>query len=156
MLILLALSIGFVSGLRSMLPGAVLTLGAWSGMLHVDHTPFAFIRSGWLTALWCALAIGELIGDKLPVAPSRKSPGPFVARIVSGSISGAVIGASLGALALGAVAGAVGAVAGTLLGYSARMSLAAKFGRDLPAALVEDAFAIGVSAAVLIILRGQA
>ena len=41
-------------------------------------------------------------------------------------------------LALGLIAGAVGAVVGTLGGAAARAKLAALFGKDLPAALVED------------------
>ena len=41
-----------------------------------------------------------------------------------------------------AVAGVIGAVAGTFGGASGRAHLARHFGRDLPAALVEDVIAI--------------
>jgi uncharacterized membrane protein len=45
---------------------------------------------------------------------------------------------------IGLVAGTIGAVAGTLGGAKARGLLARAFGRDLPAALLEDAVAVGI------------
>ncbi|HEY1434436.1 MAG TPA: DUF4126 domain-containing protein, partial [Thermoanaerobaculia bacterium] len=89
-----------------------------------------------------ALAVFELVNDQLPKTGSRKSPPQFIARILSGALCGAAIGASSGSLAGGLVAGILGAVAGTLGGYAVRMKLAAAFGKDLPAALLEDAVAI--------------
>jgi len=50
----------------------------------------------------------------------------------------------LDALIPGAIAGAVGAVAGTLGGYEFRRRLAKSIGKDLPAALIEDAIAVGL------------
>ena len=46
---------------------------------------------------------------------------------------------------IGALVGAVGAVAGTLGGARARAAMAAAFGNDRPAALVEDAIAFGAA-----------
>jgi uncharacterized membrane protein len=43
----------------------------------------------------------------------------------------------------GVAGGLIGAVVGTLGGRAARARLAASFGRDRPAALIEDAVAIG-------------
>jgi uncharacterized membrane protein len=48
------------------------------------------------------------------------------------------------------VAGVLGAIAGTLGGAKARAALAQSFGRDLPAALIEDVVAVG--GAVLLVL----
>lgn len=45
-------------------------------------------------------------------------------------------------LVAGVLAGIVGAVIGTLGGRAARARMAAAFGRDRPAALIEDAVAI--------------
>jgi uncharacterized membrane protein len=95
------------------------------------------------------LAIGELITDQLPKTPSRKVPMQFGGRIVSGALCGACIGAPHGALVAGLVAGVLGAVIGTLGGAAARGALARAFGRDLPAALIEDVVAIG--GAILIV-----
>ena len=69
-------------------------------------------------------------------------PPSFAFRIVSGAISGTAIGISRGSLLIGLLGGAIGAVIGTLGGASARSALAKMFGKDLPAALLEDAIAI--------------
>ena len=88
--------------------------------------------------------------DQLPTTPSRKVPVQFGARLVTGGLSGAAIGAGSGQLFGGLVAGVVGAVIGTLGGSAVRGQLAAAFGSDRPAALVEDAVAIG--GALLIVM----
>jgi uncharacterized membrane protein len=75
----------------------------------------------------------------------------FATRIVTGAVSGAALGLAGGVPWIGAlVAGAIGAVIGTLGGRAARARLAAGFGRDRPAALVEDVVAIG--GAVLVVM----
>jgi uncharacterized membrane protein len=50
---------------------------------------------------------------------------------------------------IGIVAGILGAVAGTLGGYEFRARLAKAFGKDTPAALIEDVIAI--AGAILIV-----
>ena len=82
------------------------------------------------------------MADKLPFTPSRKAPLGFGARIVTGAFSGAAITAAGGSLIAGAIGGAIGAVIGTFGGHG-RARLAAGFGRDRPAALIEDAVTIG-------------
>jgi uncharacterized membrane protein len=69
-------------------------------------------------------------------------PVQFGVRIVTGALSGAAIGASGGVLLVGLVLGAIGAVIGTLGGAAIRARLANAFGRDRPAALIEDLVAI--------------
>jgi len=96
-----------------------------------------------------ALAIGEIINDKLSQTASRKVPPQFIARIVTGSFSGAAIGASQHFMIGGLIAGALGAVAGTLGGSAFRGWLARTIGKDLPAALIEDVIAI-VSALLIV------
>ena len=63
--------------------------------------------------------------------------------IAVGILSGAAIGAPNGALVGGLLAGIVGAILGTLGGYAFRTRLAAAFGSDRPAAIIEDVVAIG-------------
>ena len=142
-----ALLIGIAAGCRSMMPVAAIAVAASRGMLALTGTPFEFLEHGWLwAALACAFAIGELIGDKLPIAPSRKAFIPFCGRLGSGAVCGAILGAAHGAVAIGALAGAAGAVIGTLGGYEVRRRLAAALGRDLPAAFIEDVATIALSA----------
>jgi uncharacterized membrane protein len=66
----------------------------------------------------------------------------FGARIIMGALTGATIGASGGSLVGGLIAGVIGAIVGTLGGAAVRGKLAAAFGKDTPAALIEDAIAI--------------
>ena len=96
-------------------------------------------------SVFTALALAELVGDKLPRTPSRKSPGPFVVRIILGALSGATLCAAAKQSALaGALLGALGGVAGTLGGYEARTRLVrALKAPDIVIALLEDAVAIG-------------
>jgi uncharacterized membrane protein len=147
-----ALLIGAIAGLRSMTAPAAVTWLAHTGHLDLANSWAAFL--GWASTRWIftLLALGELVADKLPTTPSRKTAFPFGGRIMSGGLSGAAIGAAGGGTLGGLVAGVVGAIAGTLGGHAFRARLAAAIGRDLPAALVEDAIAVGgafVAAALL-------
>lgn len=138
----LAILIGVVAGLRSLLAPAAVSWAVRLGALHVGGTWLAFLGRTWVTWLFTLLAIGELIADQLPAIPSRTAPAPFAGRLASGALSGAAIGADRGHWVAGAVAGFAGAALGTLGGHAARARLAAAFGRDRPAALLEDAVAI--------------
>ncbi len=142
MVYLLALLIGVVAGLRAMTAPAAVAWGAYLGSLAVAGTWATFMGHWIAVAVFTLLAIVELITDQLPSTPSRKVPMQFGARIVSGAFCGAVIGTAAGSLAAGLIAGAIGAVIGTLGGADIRGRLARVFGKDLPAALVEDAVAI--------------
>jgi uncharacterized membrane protein len=150
MLIALALVIGIVSGLRAMTAPAAVSWAARLGWLDLSRTGLSFLGSAFAPWLLTVLALGELVTDQLPTTPSRTVPIQFVARVVTGGLSGAAIGAAGGALATGLAAGMAGAVAGTLGGRAFRARLAAAFGSDRPAALIEDAVAIG--AALLVVM----
>ncbi len=145
MLLLCAFVLGVVAGLRAMTAPAVASWFARSGGLAVASTPMAFMGFKYTPIIFTILAVGELINDKLPKTPSRKAPPSFIVRIISGGLTGATIGAAGDSLVLGLILGAIGAVAGTLGGAAVRGKMAAAFGRDLPAALVEDAAAIAIA-----------
>ncbi|EPE94537.1 DUF4126 family protein [Rhizobium grahamii] len=142
MLLFLAFLIGIVAGLRAMMAPAAVAWGAALGWFDVSQTPLAFMGYRWTPWVFSLLAVVELITDQLPSTPSRKVPMQFSARIIMGALTGATIGASGASLAGGLIAGIVGAVVGTLGGAAARGKLAAAFGKDRPAALIEDAVAI--------------
>jgi uncharacterized membrane protein len=145
MIPLFAFLIGVIAGLRSMTGPTVIAWAARLGWIHLDGTPLAFLGHPITAYVLTALAIGELIGDKLPKTPSRTTPGPFVARVVTGALSGAALTAGLGtSLGLGVILGAAGGVAGTLGGYRARTSLVRALGTpDYVVALAEDVLAVG-------------
>ncbi|HEV7660951.1 MAG TPA: DUF4126 domain-containing protein [Allosphingosinicella sp.] len=142
---LLALAIGVIAGLRALTAPAAVAWAAYlqCGGFTLAATPLAFMGSIWAAIAFAALALLELVGDQLPSTPSRKVPMQFGARLVMGGLAGAAIGAAHQMLVAGLVAGIVGAVIGTYGGAAARAGLAKSFGRDLPAALIEDAIAIG-------------
>jgi uncharacterized membrane protein len=142
---LCALVFGIVAGMRSMLAPCVVSWAVWLGILRVDATPLGFMGYKYTHIIFTVVAIGELIADKLPMTPSRKAAGPFIARIVSGALCGATIGAARNAMVMMAVLGAAAAVAGTLGGAAVRAKLTEVLHRDLPAALVEDFLAIAMS-----------
>ncbi len=148
---LLAFLIGVVCGLRSLTAPAVVSWVVRLGCLHLENPWLAFLSYAATPYILGLLAVGELIADKLPIAPSRKSPPGFIARIVTGALCGAVFGALGQSLAVGAVAGVAGAIAGTLGGYEARVRLAKIVGKDLPVALLEDVLAI--SGALFLVTR---
>lgn len=139
----LAFLIGIVAGLRSMTAPAAVSWAARLGWLHLENTRLAFLGFAATPYVLTVLALGELIADKLPKTPSRKSPVGFIGRIVSGALCGAALGATGQALIGGLLAGVLGAIAGTLGGYELRMRLVTAIGgKDLPIALLEDAIAI--------------
>ena len=142
MLYLLALLIGVVAGLRAMTAPAAVAWGAYLGWLPLSGTWAGFMGHWIAVAIFTVLALVELVGDQLPSTPSRKVPVQFGTRLVSGAFVGAIIGTAGGALIAGLVAGIVGAPIGTYGGAEVRSRLAGAFGRDLPAALIEDAVAI--------------
>jgi uncharacterized membrane protein len=133
MAIALAVLIGIVAGLRAMTAPAAAAFAARYGTLAVAGTPLAFMGYTWVAWALGAAAISELVTDQLPSTPSRKVPIQFTARVLTGALSGATLAAPRGAL----------------LGAAFRSRLATTFGKDRPAAIIEDIIAI--VAAILIV-----
>ncbi len=108
----------------------------------------AWLRSPVTRVVSALAASGELVGDKLPQAPSRLQPAALGGRLVSGGASGWLLSGRRGANPLvGAAAGVAGAVAGSFAGARWRGVAAERFGRDLPGALLEDAKVVAVALA---------
>jgi len=141
-LIVLALLIGVIAGLRALTAPAAVSWAAKFGTLQLAGTHLAFLGAAVTPWIFTVLALLELINDQNPKTPSRKVPPQFAVRIFMGGFSGTAIGLALGNLWIGLICGAVGAVIGTLGGAAVRGKLAAAFGKDLPAGLLEDAIAI--------------
>jgi len=121
--------LGVATGMRSLLPLAVLSLTS--------------SRSRGLRILLVSLAGTELVGDKLPWTPSRLAPLPLGFRVLAGGLGATWLTRSRGAPVL---AGIGGALVGALLGSRARTLLPPATGTpDLPWAVAED-----LSAAALV------
>jgi uncharacterized membrane protein len=144
--------LGFVTGLRSQVPVALLAIEAQAGRFDPGGGRLAR-RLGSTEGVLAALvaAAGEVVADKLPVTPARTTSGPFLQRLATGATVGAAVHYDAGrSRPLGALLGAAGAGAGAWAGSRARSLAAERTG--LPGPLlgaVEDLVAIGLAVAVL-------
>ena len=108
-------------------------------------SPFSWMGTPRAALITKLLAAGELVGDKLPMAPDRIAPGPLFGRVLSGALCGATLYAAGGnRIRIGALLGAVSAVAGAYGFYYLRHSVGQKF--KVPDAMLgaaEDALVFG-------------
>ncbi|NHK28854.1 DUF4126 family protein [Parvularcula flava] len=155
-LISCAALLGIAAGARTFTPPVLVSWAAVIGWLPLEGTALGFLGTWWAVVPLTGLALFELVGDKLPSAPSRLQKGALIARIVSGALTGAALGIALSLIFVGLIAGAFGAFAGTYLCHGGRATCASLFGKDLPAALLEDALAITVACATIWIASGFA
>jgi uncharacterized membrane protein len=150
LVLLLAVGIGFIAGLRAFTAPAAVAWGAFLGWIDLGGTWASWMGHGVTVGVLTALAAVEFVTDQLPKTPSRKTPPQFLARVITGGFSGLALGAAWGYNVGSFGAGVIGAVLGTLAGYEGRRRLvAANGGRDLPIALAEDLLAVGGGLAIL-------
>jgi uncharacterized membrane protein len=149
----LALLAGIVAGSRALTAAAAVSWAARLIPLNLDGSWLAFMGYAWTPWIFTALAFVELVTDQLPSTPSRKVPMQFGARVVSGALCGATLGTAAESWIAGLVAGVIGAVIGTYGGAEVRARMAKAFGRDAPAALIEDAGTIVLGLVIVLTLR---
>ncbi len=150
----LVAGIGALAGLRTFTPPAVVSNAARHSLLPLRRSRLGFLRSSGVANTIAALAIGELVADKLPSMPSRLEAGALTARAASGAVCGAAIASSRRSsgktFVAGAVLGGIAAIGGAFAGYHVRRQLSLKLNIPDPAvAVVEDMLAIGASAAIV-------
>jgi uncharacterized membrane protein len=131
---------GVMIGLRSMLPMALLSWGAWRGEIPLTGTRLAFLGNPWVLTLFIILALIEIGLDKYPNTPNRTMPAGISVRALMGALAGsalAVAGLEMWWKGLGA--GVFGALVGTVLGYSLRQYFVDSFRcKDFYVAIGED------------------
>ena len=134
------LSLGAISGLRSLSGPAFVSRAASRGDLDLDRTVFAFLGSPRVFKALVLMELGELIGDKLPATPSRTSPPPLLGRAASGALVGAAVFVSEGRRATtGAALGSTAAMAASFAGERLRALAVEKTGLPDPVvAFAED------------------
>ncbi len=144
LVLLLALLIGTVAGLRAMTAPAVVAWGAMLGWIDVSDKWSDWVAHPITVVVLTILLLGELVTDQLPKTPSRRVPAQFVARLIAGAFAGAVIGSAFFHTFSAMGAGMVGAVFGTLGGAALRSwASAANNGNDRPGAFGENVLAVG-------------
>ncbi|MEE9243913.1 MAG: DUF4126 family protein [Mycobacterium sp.] len=144
LVLLLALMIGVVAGLRAMTAPAVVAWGAMFGWIDVADKWSEWMAHPITVTVLTILLLGELVTDQLPKTPSRKVPPQFAARLITGGFAGAVIGSAFFHTFSATGAGVIGAVLGTLGGAALRSRAAtANDGNDRRGAFGEDVLALG-------------
>ncbi len=148
--------LGISTGMRTMTATAVLCWSAWLGIM--PQSGWAFWTGNIISVVvFTVLAVGEYYGDTLPTTPSRRKLPLVMGRLAFATLVGALASHSLDEPVAGGILFALaGALIGIYGGYSLRMWGAKLFGRDLPAALLESALALGLAwAAVLQLHHSQ-
>jgi uncharacterized membrane protein len=147
-----ALLLGFVTGIRSQVPVALLAVEARQGRFDPGAGRLArrFASPQGMNGALVAFA-GELVADKLPMTPRRTTWGPFTQRLVTGGTVGAAVHYDAGeSRPLGALLGAAGAGAGAWAATRARAFVADR--TRVPGPLLgaaEDLFAVALAVAVV-------
>jgi uncharacterized membrane protein len=146
-------SIGFFTGLRAMTPIAVLCWMTAIGRLPAAQGWLSFAANKISVVVFSLAALGELIGDKLPSAPSRTKPPGLIARVVFGAFCAMILASTIDtSIYLAAILGAIGAVTGTFAGWWVRTrAVTALRCPDFPIALLEDAITLTGSCLVALI-----
>jgi uncharacterized membrane protein len=143
LVLILALLIGVIAGLRALTAPAVVAWGGFLGWIDLDGKWSEWVAHPITVAVLTIFLVVELVTDQLPKTPSRKTAPQFITRLITGAFAGAVIGSAFFHTFSSLGAGMVGAVLGTLGGAELRTRLAANRGNDRPAAIIEDVVAVG-------------
>lgn len=141
-MLFIALVLGIVSGLRSMVSPAAVSWAARLGVLALMGTPLAFLGFAATPYILTVFALGEILNDKRASTPSRTVPVQLGGRVLSGALVGSAVCLPARHWVLGLLLGIVGALLGTYGGSAVRKRLAGVLRKDLPAALIEDAVAV--------------
>jgi uncharacterized membrane protein len=145
----LPVAIGVVAGMRSMTAPALLSWAAKRRVVRIGDSALLSFAVGQLSQKAINGAIAELVADKLPFVPERTRPGPLAWRAAMGAVSGAAVAS---AMRNPAWEGAAAGVAGAMLGAFAGKYLRKRAARSIPqltAAVLEDALALALGAAVV-------
>lgn len=134
-----ALLLGVTAGLRTMTAPASLALA----QQEPGARKIRLLGDPRTSRVLTYLALGELIFDKLPFAPSRIAPAGLSGRMLSGAMCGAAVAQE--DQAAGALLGMAGALASSFAGYSLRKRAGKASGLPDPLiALAEDGLAVGL------------
>jgi uncharacterized membrane protein len=112
---------------------------------NLEHSPLRFMQSKSVATTLKVLALGEIVGDKLPSAPNRIKPAAVGFRVLSGALAGASIYKATGGKVLtGALLGGAVALASTYGSFFLRKStVKTSHIVDPIIGAIEDALVIG-------------
>ncbi len=142
--------IGTMAGMRSMSAPAVIGQLSRNGALEEVTGTLAIFKGGGFSVASSIFAVGELIGDKLPMTPNRTAGIPLLGRALTGALSGAIVcSARKRSVLAGALIGAAFAVGSAYGAYELRKRAGKKLHLpDMVIALAEDAIVGGIGVAL--------
>ncbi len=142
--------LGTLTGMRSMAAPVVLGQLSRDGALDNVTNGLALVTRPRFASVAQVLAVGELVADKLPLAPNRTAVGPLLGRAFTGGISGAVLcSAKKRSPWVGALIGAAAAVGAAYAAFELRKRAGhALHVSDTLIALAEDALVVSLGTAV--------
>ena len=148
--------LGFVTGLRPMIPMAVLCWFSYTGNLPLDDTWAAWTGRLSTAIIFTVLAVAEVVVDKIWKNPNRIKPVQLAVRLIFGGLIGAMGAAALNGAGLeGGLLGVLSALTGTFCGYYIRKETCDRTQfEDWQLAVVEDALAVGLAMFALGVING--
>jgi len=149
-----AMALSSLSGMRSFSGVALIAFMLSrnpSKNLERSHLPFKYLQLPVVANTMAVLALGELIGDKLPFTPNRTDVFPLTGRIASGAFTGAtLLKAQKGNAVTGIILGGACALAATFASFYLRKWVT---GPDklsnVAAGLIEDGLIFGAGALLI-------
>jgi len=135
-----SLLMGMIAGMRSLTPVAAISLAARRDLLPGNTRIARLVGGRAFSSAAVALAAGELLGDKLPIAPDRIVAAGMAARVLSGAVAGIVL-APREQQRVAAVLSAAAAVGAAYLTFGLRKRAIRRYGQT-STGIVEDALAV--------------
>ncbi|WP_234803662.1 DUF4126 family protein, partial [Mycolicibacterium diernhoferi] len=91
LVLVLALLIGVVAGLRALTPPAMVAWGGALGWIDLDGTWAQWVAHPLTVTVLTILLVVELVTDQLPSTPARTVAVQFSARLLTAGFAGAVL-----------------------------------------------------------------
>lgn len=136
--------LGFITGMRTMTPLAVICWFAWLGYLPVGDSWAWWCARLSVAILFTVLAVLEYAADKLSLSPRPTRPIILILRLCLGGLVGAILASGLNASgAEGVILGVLGALVGAFCAYELRHQLTYRLGcKPWHVTVTEDILAI--------------
>jgi len=148
--------LGFITGMRTMTPLAVISWFAWLHLLPVSDDWCSWCAKLPVVIAFTLLAAAEYIADKLGYSPRPTRPSILSLRIFLGGLVGAIVAAGLDASGIeGTILGVLGAIVGAFCGYELRHQLTHRLGcKTWHVTVTEDIFAVSFAILCMGIITG--
>jgi len=148
--------LGFITGMRTFTPMAVLCWFAWLGLLPVSGSWAWWSAKLSVAIAFTVIAALEYVADKLCLSPRPTRPIALAIRLFLGGLVGAIVAAGLNASGIEAVIlGVLSVFIGAFCAYELRHQLTRRLGcKTWHVTLSEDIFAIGFAILCMGIITG--